>query len=108
MTVVVVNELQEQVLVREEQLSLREEGLTAREATIKASEQVIGAAQMVLDIDRAQVETSRQDYLERLRVHTTTTPMTTGTSWPSWWSFGSIAPKSRQIRPVMGGSWRQL
>jgi hypothetical protein len=72
------NELQKYLLATEEQLTLCEEGLETREVVIEASERAIGEAHMVLDNEQAQVEASRQCYLNKLRAHMTCMKHTLG------------------------------
>jgi hypothetical protein len=55
----------------EEELTRREEALIMREEMNKISEKVLIKVNVDLDLERAKTEVTHQEYLDKMRAHTT-------------------------------------
>jgi FixJ family two-component response regulator len=77
-SVVVAEELQEQLLAREEKLTRREKALDIREEKAMIFEMATAKVSADLDTERVKTEATRHEYLDKMQAHTTRAKHTLG------------------------------
>jgi hypothetical protein len=71
-----MEELHQQLIGREDGLTRLEEAFTIWEKSVKVSEQALVKVSLDLDTEPAKTEATRQEYLDKMRAHTTRTKHT--------------------------------
>jgi hypothetical protein len=71
-----MEELHQQLIGREDELTRLEEAFTVWEKSVKVSERALVKVSLDLDTEPAKTEATRQEYLNKMRAHTTHTKHT--------------------------------